>query len=103
MSKGYHTTWRIPDDHRESLTYIEAGAAIALGQAVYDRRIELGIDRGELARRADMNTADIEHIEGGATVPTLRLLRTLAEALDAKLDLSIDPEETHVEFTPHPA
>ena len=36
--KGYHTKWTIPDEHRESAEYIEAGTRIALGQAVYDRR-----------------------------------------------------------------
>jgi hypothetical protein len=50
--RGYHTKWSVPDEHRESAEYIEAGARIALGQAVYDRRTALGISQTELARRA---------------------------------------------------
>jgi DNA-binding transcriptional regulator YiaG len=50
--KGYHTRWDIPDEHRESAEYIEAGAHIALGQAVYDRRTALGLSQAEFASRA---------------------------------------------------
>ncbi len=49
---GYHTKWVVPHAHRDSPEYIEAGARIALGQAVYDRRTALGISQSELARRA---------------------------------------------------
>jgi hypothetical protein len=40
--KGYHTKWQVPEEHRASAEYIEAGARITLGQAVYDRRTALG-------------------------------------------------------------
>ncbi|MGO4754726.1 hypothetical protein AB4212_40020 [Streptomyces sp. 2MCAF27] len=50
MSRGYHTSWTIPEEHRVDPAYIEAGAAIALGQAVYNRRTALGICQASLAR-----------------------------------------------------
>ncbi|GGP60292.1 helix-turn-helix domain-containing protein [Streptomyces abikoensis] len=103
MSTGHHASWKIPEEHRADPAYVEAGAAIALGQAVYDRRMALEIDQGTLAERAGMSLADIERIEGGGTAPTLPLLRVLAAALDAKLDVSIDIEDTHVSFVPHAA
>lgn len=40
--KGYHTKWQVPEEHRESAEYVEAGARIAVGQAVYDRRTAFG-------------------------------------------------------------
>ncbi|WP_031509441.1 helix-turn-helix domain-containing protein [Streptomyces megasporus] len=103
MSRGYHTQWLIPEEHRADPAYVEAGAAIALGQAVYDRRTTLGLSQGQLARRAGMAEAEVERIEGGAVTPTLALLRALARALDAKLDLSIEDEETSVSFVAHAA
>ncbi|MFD5750272.1 helix-turn-helix domain-containing protein [Streptomyces sp. NPDC127033] len=103
MSTGYHSSWTIPEEHRADPAYIEAGAAIALGQAVYDRRTALGIDQAALAERAALSLEDIERIEGGGTAPTLRLIRTLAVALDAKLHVCIDTEETHLSFVPHAA
>jgi transcriptional regulator with XRE-family HTH domain len=103
VSKGYHTTWRIPEEHRSDPAYMEAGAAIALGQAVYDRRTALGISQPELARHAGLDQIEVERIEGGAVTPTLELLRALARALDAKLDLSIEADETHVSFVAHAA
>lgn len=103
MSRGYHTQWLIPEEHRADPAYVEAGAAIALGQAVYDRRTTLGLSQGQLARRAGMAEAEVKRIEGGAVTPTLALLRALARALDAKLDLSIEDEETSVSFVAHAA
>lgn len=47
MSTGYTTSWTIPEEHRADPAYIEAGAAIALGQAVHDRRTALGISQAE--------------------------------------------------------
>ncbi|WP_240796338.1 helix-turn-helix domain-containing protein [Streptomyces sp. RFCAC02] len=103
MSTGYHTSWMIPDEHRADPAYIEAGAAIALGQAVYDRRTALGIDRAVLAGRTGLTVADIDRLEGGGTTPALPLLRRLAAALDATLDVAIDPEDTEVSFIPRAA
>ncbi|KAK1181732.1 helix-turn-helix transcriptional regulator [Streptomyces sp. NBS 14/10] len=103
MSRAYHTSWTIPEEHRADPAYVEAGAAIALGQAVYDRRTALGIDQASLAERTGLSTDDIDRLEGGGTAPTLPLLRPLAKALDAALDVSIDTEETRVSFVPHAA
>ncbi|MFJ9207330.1 helix-turn-helix domain-containing protein [Streptomyces sp. NPDC102264] len=103
MSAGYHTSWTIPEERRADPAYVEAGAAIALGQAVHDRRTALGIDQAALAERTGLSVRDIERIEGGGTTPTLPLLRALAVALDAKLDVSIDTEETRLSFVPHAA
>lgn len=36
-------------------------------------------------------------------MPTLPLLHALARALDAKADLSIDADETHLSFAARPA
>lgn len=60
--------------------YVEAGAAIALGQAVYDRRTSLGIDQVSLAERTGLSAKDIDRLEGSGTVPTLPLLRMPARA-----------------------
>ncbi|WP_030750089.1 helix-turn-helix domain-containing protein [Streptomyces sp. NRRL F-5135] len=103
MSRGYHSSWTVPEEHRADESYIEAGAAIALGQAVYDRRTALGIDQAALAERAALSMEDIERIEGGGIAPTLQLMRALALALDAKLDVSIDTEETQLSFVPRAA
>ncbi|MFI7272365.1 helix-turn-helix domain-containing protein [Streptomyces sp. NPDC049879] len=103
MSAGYRTPWTIPAAYRPDPAYVEAGAALALGQAVHDRRTALGLDHTTLAERTGLSPDDIERLEGGATPPTLPLLRTLSAALDAKLDMSVDPDDTYVSFIPHPA
>ncbi|OEV19326.1 DNA-binding protein, partial [Streptomyces nanshensis] len=71
-----------------------------LGQAIYDRRVELGLSQTELADRAEMTQPQISRIEGGDTVPTLPLLRRLAKALDGSLNVALTAEDSRVTFTP---
>lgn len=73
------------------------------GQAVYDRRIELGLSQNELAERAGVTQPQVSRMEGGDTVPTLPLLRSLAKALDGTLNLAVDEGNSRVTFTPHTA
>ena len=96
--RGYHTKWTIPDEHREGADYIEAGARIALGQAVYDRRIALGLSQAQLAARAGTTQTVISRLEGGAVTPTLPLLHRLAGALEGELELKITGTSTRAEF-----
>ncbi|MFG2618140.1 helix-turn-helix domain-containing protein [Streptomyces sp. NPDC048507] len=69
----------------------EVRLAFAVGQALYDRRVELGISQEELARRAGLTGWEVSRLELGAGLPGLPLLARLARALEAGVDLSIVP------------
>ncbi|MEV6163065.1 helix-turn-helix transcriptional regulator [Streptomyces sp. NPDC052052] len=99
--KTHRTRRLLGESVEESPAYQEAGYAFALGQAVHDRRIELGLSQAELARRAGMTQPQISHIEGGDSVPTLHLLIRLAKALDASLTIDLDGDTSAFVFTPH--
>ncbi|WP_055690865.1 helix-turn-helix domain-containing protein [Streptomyces prasinus] len=106
----HHSTWRTRRARQlagEAVEYdqehVDARLAGDLGQAVYDRRIELGLSRTELAERAGMTQPQVSRMEGGDTVPTLSLLRRLAKALDGTLNLAIDEGDSRVTFTSHAA
>jgi ribosome-binding protein aMBF1 (putative translation factor) len=62
--------------------------ALAFGQAVYGRRVALGLSVADLALRADIATDEVECIEEGGTEPTIALLRRLTAALDADVRLT---------------
>ena len=103
-----HSQWKTRRTKRllgetvaESPAYVEAGHALALGQAVYDRRVALGVSQAELARRAGMTQPQISHIEGGDSVPTLPLLTRLATALDASLTIRLDDGDSTFVFASH--
>ncbi|MFE6592489.1 helix-turn-helix domain-containing protein [Streptomyces sp. NPDC057781] len=105
-----HSTWRTRGAQQlagEAVEYdqeyVDARLAGDLGQAVYDRRIELGLSQTDLAERAGMTQPQVSRMEGGDTVPTLPLLRRLAKALEGTLNLTIDEGDSHVTFTPHAA
>lgn len=111
-----HTSWRSARSQRLASAdateyekgYEDARLSFALGQMVYDRRTELGLTQAELAQRAGMRQPAISRIEGGGTVPTVPLLRRLADALDADLNISFSPrgaaspEEADVSATQEP-
>ncbi|MFJ7202942.1 helix-turn-helix domain-containing protein [Streptomyces sp. NPDC098789] len=79
----------------------EIRLAFELGQAVHDRRTELGISQTELARRAAMTQPQISKLELGGTVPTVPLLARLARAMDSELNLRLAGETSRVVFTAH--
>jgi ribosome-binding protein aMBF1 (putative translation factor) len=108
-----HTRWKlareraIVDGAVESPEVLAARTEIRLafdlGQAVHDRRVELGISQTELARRAGMTQPQVSKLELGGTVPTLPLLARLAKALDTSLNIALDGDSSSVVFTPHAA
>ncbi|MFE1595948.1 helix-turn-helix domain-containing protein [Nocardia sp. NPDC058705] len=79
----------------------EIRLAMALAEAVYLRRTELGLTQTELAARAGLTQAKISRIEGSDAVPTLALLAKLAQGLDAELNLVIAVDDARVSFAPH--
>ncbi|WP_309484329.1 helix-turn-helix domain-containing protein [Streptomyces himalayensis] len=76
---------------------------MAFAKAVYDRRKELDLSQAEVAERAGLTQAKISRVEGADAVPTLPLLRRLAQALDASLNIALDADHEEVTFTAHPA
>ncbi len=76
-------------EYREG--YAEAQRAYLIGQAVRDRRLELGLSQVELAERAGMTQSALSRLEAGAVVPTIPVLDRVSAALDAKLVVAINP------------
>jgi ribosome-binding protein aMBF1 (putative translation factor) len=98
MSSGYHTSWKVPPEHREDPAYRAAGRRMDFAQAVYNRRSELGWTTAELARRAGMPEADIDSIEASGVDPTLELTEQLAAALKSAARFTPDTQpEFHFE------
>ncbi|HUB41921.1 MAG TPA: helix-turn-helix transcriptional regulator [Streptosporangiaceae bacterium] len=98
---GYNNQWGPPDASDPQRATVRE--ALALGNAVYDRRAALGITVAELALRAGMTTDEIRCIEDGRTEPTIGLLRRLAAALDADVRIRAGHDLGSVGFETHDA
>lgn len=83
--------------------YVDARLAGDLGEAAYDRGIELDLPQVELTERAGMTQPQVPRMKGCDTVPTLPLLRRLAKALGGTLNLAIDEGGSRGAFAPHAA
>jgi ribosome-binding protein aMBF1 (putative translation factor) len=95
LAEGFTEPADVADARRE------IRLSMALAQAVYGRRTELGLTQTELAARSGLTQAKISRIEGSDTVPTLPLLARLAQALDATLNIALDDDKTEVSFVAH--
>ncbi|MFD4247011.1 helix-turn-helix domain-containing protein [Streptomyces sp. NPDC058525] len=103
-----HTRWKLARErkatgaHGESAEVeaerAEVRLAMAFAKAVYDRRKALGLSQAELAARAGLTQAKISRVEGADAVPTLPLLRRLAHALDASLNIALGDDHEQVVF-----
>lgn len=76
-------------EYREG--YEEARRAFVIGQAVRERRLELGLSQTEVAARAGMTQPALSRLEAGGSVPTIPVLERLAVALDADLVVGLTP------------
>lgn len=95
LAEGYTESEDVTETRRE------IRLSMALAQAVYNRRTELGLTQADLAERTGLTQAKISRIEGSDTVPTLPLLAKLADALEATLNIALDADDTRVNFTSH--
>ncbi|MFJ9621675.1 helix-turn-helix domain-containing protein [Streptomyces sp. NPDC101181] len=77
----------------------EISLAFDLGQAVFDRRVALGLSQTELARRAGMTQPQVSKLELGGTVPTVPLLARLARAMEAVFRMELFESSIRVAFT----
>lgn len=108
-----HTRWKLAREKKSLGEYAESAdataeraeirLAMAFAQAVYDRRKALGLSQAELADRAGLTQAKISRVEGADAVPTLPLLRRLALALDASLNIDLGADHEQVTFIARPA
>lgn len=110
-----HARWKLAHERKLAEGYTEPPEvvlereqirlAMALGQLVHDRRVELGLSHAELASRLNVSAEDVDAIEVGGVLPvTSDLLVRLATALRVAVDVHLDPSgDAAVTFDAHAA
>ncbi|MCX5199445.1 helix-turn-helix transcriptional regulator [Streptomyces sp. NBC_00249] len=61
---------------------------------MYDRRTELGWSQRQLAEAASMRQPHVSRLEAARSLPSLDVLRRVAEALGTDLTVSLAPRTT---------
>jgi ribosome-binding protein aMBF1 (putative translation factor) len=73
------------------VAYEAARIRFELGAAVRVRREELGLTQAELAQRTGLKQPAVARFEAGGTMPTIPMLERLAEALEMRLSVQLEP------------
>ena len=94
------STWKTLRERRMSEpgtaeAYHAARLAYELGRTVRALRDQHGWSQAQLAAVAGMTQSAVARFEAGGTVPSIRVLDRLAQALDAELTVQVTPR-THV-------
>ncbi|MEU8773422.1 helix-turn-helix transcriptional regulator [Streptomyces sp. NPDC048606] len=71
----------------------ERDLAYRIAQAVHDRRTRLGWSQRNLAEAAGMRQPHVSRLEAAKSLPSLDVLRRVAEAMDTDLVVSLVPRE----------
>ena len=69
--------------------YDELGPEFALVEMVIEKRLKQGLTQKQLAKKLGTKQPVISRLESGTYNPSLKFLRRVAVALDAKLKISI--------------
>jgi ribosome-binding protein aMBF1 (putative translation factor) len=69
--------------------YAAARLACELGKTVREMREQRGWTQGQLAAAAGMTQSAVARLEAGGTVPTIPVLERVAQALGAKLVVTL--------------
>ncbi|MER7000988.1 helix-turn-helix transcriptional regulator [Streptomyces sp. NPDC000410] len=84
---------------QESDELEERDLAYRIAQAVHDRRTELGWSQRQLADAAGMRQPHVSRLEAARSLPSLDVLRRVAEAMGTDLTVALVPREA--DHTPH--
>jgi ribosome-binding protein aMBF1 (putative translation factor) len=90
------SNWKTLRDRRMSEpdaaeAYHAARLAYELGRTVRALREQRGWSQAQLATAAGMTQSAVARFEAGGTIPSLRVLDRLAQALDAELTVQVTP------------
>jgi len=76
-------------DREVGRAYNNLGPEFALIEIIIKRRIEKGLTQKELARKIDTKQSAVSRLESGSYNPSIAFLQKVAEALDARLKISL--------------
>ena len=82
--------WRMSEPGAAE-AYHAARLAYELGRTVRALREQRGWSQAQLAAAAGMTQSAVARFEAGGTVPSLRIVDRLAQALDAELTVQVTP------------
>jgi ribosome-binding protein aMBF1 (putative translation factor) len=98
--KSLRKNWTTWDEHKKELmkdpkvveAYQEFQPEFAIIKKIIEARINKGITQKKLAQKMKTKQSAISRLESGTANPSLSLLKRLAEALNARLEIRLIPK-----------
>ncbi len=89
MKKYQQLKKNLLKDKEVSQEYNNLGLEFSLIELIIKRRIEQGLTQKELARKIKTKQSAVSRLESGSYNPSIAFLQKVAEALDARLKISL--------------
>lgn len=89
MKKYQQLKKNLLKDKKISQEYNNLGLEFSLIELIIKRRIEHGLTQKELARKINTKQSAVSRLESGNYNPSLAFLQKVADALDARLKISL--------------
>jgi len=90
FSKNTFQEWQAR--HSQDPDFVAESLDLEAGYQIARLRLLRGMTQAELAEKAGTRAASIARLENGSRSPSLSLLRRIAEALDAQVEVKIRPK-----------
>ncbi len=80
---------KLLEDKETQWAYKKLGPEFEFVQMIIQQRIKSGLTQKELALKVGTKQSAISRLESGVSNPTISVLRRVAEALDARMEILI--------------
>jgi DNA-binding XRE family transcriptional regulator len=91
ISKTSFKDWQA--EQRQDPDYVAAANLMEPGYQIARLRIQRGLTQAQLAEIVGTRQPSIARLENGSSIPSLSFLRRIADALGARIEVHLVPEE----------
>ena len=91
ISKKSFTDWQA--EQLKDPDFVAAANVLEPGYQIAQLRIQRGLTQAQLAEMVGTRQPSIARLENGNSIPSLSFLKRIADALDARIEVRLTPQD----------